>query len=165
VRKRLILGLLAGAALTLALTACGGSDDDDAAGEATAAPQATSAAATAAATPAPAAAATTAPTQAAAAAPQAIELRAGDFFYEPSTLNAKAGTIVVTMQNVSDGNRPHTFIVKGKDGSDMAKTDRIMPGQTGKLEFTIREAGTYEYYCNLPGHADRGQKGTLTVTS
>jgi uncharacterized cupredoxin-like copper-binding protein len=47
----------------------------------------------------------------------------------------------------------------------MAKTDRIMPGQSGRLEFTIREAGTYEYYCNLPGHADRGQKGTLTVTS
>src|SRR3712207_687361 len=40
VRNRLILGMLAGVALTAALTACGGSDDDDAASDATAAPQA-----------------------------------------------------------------------------------------------------------------------------
>jgi len=25
------------------------------------------------------------------------------------------------------------------------------------------QPGTYEFYCSLPGHADRGQKGTLTV--
>jgi uncharacterized cupredoxin-like copper-binding protein len=47
----------------------------------------------------------------------------------------------------------------------MAKTDRIAAGQSGAVEFTIQEAGAYEYYCSLPGHADRGQKGTLTVTA
>jgi plastocyanin len=159
VRNRLFLGLLVGAALTIGLTACG-SDDEDAASDTAATPQATTqAAATSAATQVPAAAAATPAT------PQAITVRAGDFFYEPSPLSAKVGTIVVTMQNVSTENRPHTFVVKGRDGSDMAKTERIAAGQSGTLEFTIREAGAYEYYCNLPGHADRGQKGTLTVTA
>ena len=151
-RIRLILSLLAGAALTAALTACGGSDETKqesaSASSPTAAAQVQSSSggdpydygspATAAA-----AQATAAPTQAAVSAgPQAIEVKTGDFFFEPTTLAAKPGVIVVTLQNASDGNRPHTFVVKGKDGGDIAKTDRIMPGQSGKLEFAIREAGT-----------------------
>lgn len=163
-RNRLILGLVAGAALTAALTACGGSDDKNEAAS-TASPQGPSAAATIVASSAPAAAATSAATQAASAAPQAIAVKAGDFFYDQTALTVKPGAVVVTMQNVSDGRRPHTFYIKGKDGSDVVKSEEIAPGQTGTIEFTIREAGTYEYYCNLPGHASRGQKGVLTVAA
>jgi plastocyanin len=175
VRNRLILGLLAGVVLTAALTACGGSDDDDVASEATAAPQASPAAeATAApqaspaagatgATQAPAAAGTTAPSPAV-AAPAAFTIKAGDYYYEPKDLRARPGAITVTMTN--DGpERPHTFNVKnvGGDG-DLAKSERVNVNATTTLEFTIMEEGTYEVYCSLPGHADRGQRGTLTVS-
>ena len=161
-RNRLILGLLAGVALTAALTACGGSDDDTAS-DATAAPQATSAAATTAATSAPAAAATTAPTQAA-AVPTAFTIKAGDYFYEPTELRARPGTITVTMTNEGP-ERPHTFNVKNKSGDvDLAKSERVNVNGTTTLEFTIMEDGAYEVYCSLPGHADRGQRGTLTVS-
>ncbi|HRC62890.1 MAG: cupredoxin domain-containing protein [Dehalococcoidia bacterium] len=36
-------------------------------------------------------------------------------------------------------------------------------GQSGSLEFTPTEAGTYEFYCTVAGHRDAGMHGTLTV--
>jgi plastocyanin len=163
VRNRLIIGLVAAVALTAALTACGGSDDDDAASEATTAPQTAAAAGASGATSAPGAAVTTTPTQAA-PVPAAFTIKAGDYFYEPKDLQARPGAITVTMTN--DGpERPHTFNVKNKGGDgDLAKSERVNVNGTTTLEFTIMEEGTYEVYCSLPGHADRGQRGTLTVS-
>lgn len=157
--NRLILGLLAGAVLTAALTACGGSDDDAATGDATQAPQATSAAA--ATTPAAGGAAAVA-TQAP-AAPQTISVKAGEYFFDPKEYRVRPGAITVTMTNEGP-ERPHTFVVKNRSGDgDLAKTDRVPVNANSMLEFTLTEEGTYEVYCNLPGHADRGQRGTITV--
>ena len=156
--NRLILGLLAGAALTAALTACGGSDDDAATSDAMQVPQATSA--VAATTPAggAAAVATQAPT-----APQTISVKAGDYFFDPKDYRVRPGAITVTMTNEGP-ERPHTFVVKNRSGDgDLAKTDRVPVNANSTLEFTLTEEGTYEVYCNLPGHADRGQRGTITV--
>jgi uncharacterized cupredoxin-like copper-binding protein len=61
--------------------------------------------------------------------------------------------------------RPHTFVVKNKSGDgDLFKSDRVPVGEPVTLEFSVMEEGTYEVYCSLPGHADRGQRGTLTVS-
>ncbi len=76
----------------------------------------------------------------------------------------RPGAVVVTMTNEGP-ERPHTFVVKNKSGDgDLAKTERVAQGQMATLEFNVTEEGTYEVYCNLPGHADRGQRGTLTVS-
>ncbi len=159
--KRLILGLLAGAALSAALTACGGGDDNTETRDA-ATPAATSAAATGAGTSAPAAAATSAP--ATPAAPQAVTIKAGDYFFDPKDFRVRPGTVTVTMTNEGP-ERPHTFVVKNRSGDgDLVKTERTNVNQSTTLEFTLMEEGTYEVYCNLPGHADRGQRGTLTVS-
>ncbi len=157
--NKLILGLLAGAALTAALTACGGSDDETATSDATQAPQATSAAAATTSTGGGAAAA--APQ--APAAPQAIAVKAGDYFFDPKDYRVRPGVITVTMTNEGP-ERPHTFVVKNRSGDgDLAKTDRVPVNANSTLEFTLMEEGTYEVYCSLPGHADRGQRGTITV--
>ncbi len=149
--KRTILGALAGVVMLSLLTGCGSSDDEkDTASQSQA-------------TQAPAG--TTGSAGAAAAAPQALELKAGDYFYEPKDLTVKAGAVTITMMNAGP-DRPHTFNVKNKNGSgDLAKMPQVRVGQSGTLQFTVMEAGTYEVYCSLPGHADRGQRGTLTVTS
>jgi uncharacterized cupredoxin-like copper-binding protein len=180
---RWLMGALVAAALVPALTACGGSDDKkESKDAATAAPATAAAAATREATAAPAAAATSAATRApvaaatsaataapaaaatTAAGPQTMEVKAGDFFYDPKAVSFKVGAIALTMSN--GGDRPHTLYVKKQGGSaELAKTDRVEPGKTATLQFTITEPGTYELYCNLPGHADRGQKATLTVTA
>jgi uncharacterized cupredoxin-like copper-binding protein len=39
-----------------------------------------------------------------------------------------------------------------------------MPGQSGRLEFTPTEAGTYEITCTVAGHHEAGMVGTLVVT-
>ena len=147
--KRTVLGALAGLALLSLLSACG-SDDEPAI---TSQSQGTQAPAGAAAG------------EATVAAAQSLEVKAGDYFYEPKDLAAKTGAVKITMTNAGP-DRPHTINVKNKDGNgDLVKSERINVGQTGALEFTVTEVGTYEVYCSLPGHADRGQRATLTVTA
>jgi plastocyanin len=171
VAKRLILPLIAVLMLTVGLAACGSDDDADTASTTQSTPAVTSSAgdATAAATPASAAAAATAAATSAAsdAAPagvQAVSVKAGEYFYDPKDLRVKPGAVAVTMTN--DGpERPHTFVVKNKSGDgDLFKSDRVPVGDPVTLEFSVMEEGTYEVYCSLPGHADRGQRGTLTVS-
>jgi plastocyanin len=160
VRKRLVLTLFAGVVLMSTLAACGDGDDNDTATTTESTPAATSAAATAPAST-PAAAATREPTP---TAPQVLNVRAGEYFFDPKDFQVRPGAITVTMTNEGP-ERPHTFVVKNRNGEgDLAKTDRVPVGSAPvTLEFTIMEEGTYEVYCSLPGHADRGQRGTLTV--
>ncbi|MGD9891724.1 MAG: cupredoxin domain-containing protein [Dehalococcoidia bacterium] len=171
--KRLILPLIAGLILTAGLAACGSDDDADTATSTQSTPAVTSSAGDSSAAAAPttaAAAATAAPTTvaestaAAPAGPQALNIKAGEYFYDPQDLRVKPGTVALTMTN--DGpERPHTFVVKNKSGDgDLFKSERVPVGGPVTLEFTVMEEGTYEVYCNLPGHADRGQRGTLTVS-
>jgi plastocyanin len=176
--KRTLLGALAGVTLLSLLTACGGSDDENETAGQTESPTSqvqapaspTEAVATQAPAPATQAQATQAPAPTtAAAAPaapavQVLEVKAGDYYYEPSGLTAKVGPVKITMAN-SGPDRPHTVNVRNRNGSgDLVKSERVNVGQSGSIEFTVMEAGTYEVYCSLPGHADRGQKGMLTVT-
>jgi uncharacterized cupredoxin-like copper-binding protein len=39
---------------------------------------------------------------------------------------------------------------------------RIQPGTTAKLVVTFKK-GKYPYLCTVPGHAEAGMKGVLTV--
>ena len=146
--KRLVTVLFVSTLLLAAGAACGGSDDTkESTTESTPAVTA-------------AAVATTAPTP---AGPQVIEIKAGDYYFEPKDLTARPGSISVKMTN--DGpERPHTFVVRNlnKDG-DLVKSERVQVGQSATIEFTVSEEGTYEVYCSLQGHADRGQVGSLTV--
>jgi plastocyanin len=164
VGNRLVLGLTAALAL-VAAAACGGSDDDKDSGGTQNTTQATTAADAPSGTQA--AAATSVATQAAAApstAPQTVTIKAGEYFYDPKDILVRPGRVAVTMTNEGP-ERPHTFTVKNKSGSgDLFRSDRISQGQATTLEFEVMEEGTYEVYCNLPGHADRGQRGTLTVS-
>jgi plastocyanin len=177
--KRWIMGALTGVALAVTLTGCGSSDDagNSASSAATAAATAASRAGEAASS-AGSAAATAAAGAASAAAtavqsvdratatpagPQAVEIKMGDYFYEPKDVTVRPGTVRVTLPN-SGPERPHTYAVKKLDGSaDLFRSERVNTGDTQTVEFTVTEPGTYQVYCTLPGHADRGQTGTLVV--
>jgi len=42
------------------------------------------------------------------------------------------------------------------------ETEEIGPGQSAELEVKL-DAGTYELYCPVDGHAEEGMEGKLTV--
>jgi plastocyanin len=96
---------------------------------------------------------------------QVVEIKTGDYFYEPNQMIVRPGAVTVQFTNTGPG-RPHTFAVRNKDGSgNLVRSGQVAVGSTGTVDFTVQDEGTYEFYCTLPGHADRGQKGVLTVRS
>lgn len=148
-RMPLLAVIAAGlAALSLGLSACG-DDDSSSAGDTT----------TAAATTAPPAA-TTAPATTAsstAAAPIALDADpSGALKYEQTTLTATAGAVDIAFTN--DSSVPHDVTIEGKGSSEV-----ISGGTTSDLKIADLPAGTYTYFCSVPGHEQAGMKGTLTV--
>ena len=130
-------------------------DDTDAATPAAAAEQ--DAAAPVGATPA---ASTTEATSAAAsdapAASEPVEVVSFDIYFEPEELAIPADTDVpVSLPN--EGVTLHNFSIDELD----IDVD-IAPGATEEVIINA-PAGTYEFYCNIPGHKAAGMLGTLTV--
>lgn len=67
--------------------------------------------------------------------------------------------------------KPVTFVMKN-EGSlehDMAfddldtVSDLVSAGDTATFEVTFEEAGTYPFYCTVPGHREAGMEGTVTA--
>lgn len=144
-------------ALALGLAACGGDDDDDAAAPATTAAD-TAGATTAPATPIPTE--TTDTTASGGGGATTLDVQAdagGQLKFQETTLTAKAGKITLDFSNPSAV--PHNIAVDGADGV----SDTVQDGGTAELTVDL-PAGTYEYYCDVPGHRQAGMVGTLTVS-
>jgi plastocyanin len=77
--------------------------------------------------------------------------------FEPSEVEAEAGTISVALS--SEGG-PHTFTVELDDGAETV-AQVFSSGQPSSGEIEL-DAGTYRFYCSIAGHD--GMEGTLTVT-
>jgi plastocyanin len=134
-----VLLLLAG----LGLVGCGG-DDDTAATEAT----------------------TT--EEAAAGGGGATEIGMTEYAFKPRNVTVGRGdTIIAT----NDGEMPHNYTIQGLRGGDELTTGDVDPGSSGKvrLDVSVRggtrhlERGKWGVICTIPGHAEQGMKGTLTV--
>ena len=64
------------------------------------------------------------------------------------------------MKVVNSGETDHALEIEG-EGVE-AKTEEIEPGKSATLKVKL-EAGDYELYCPVDGHAERGMEGRLTV--
>jgi nitrosocyanin len=80
------------------------------------------------------------------------------FKYEPASLTAKVGQ-AVTVNLENKGNLDHSFIIDELS----VKLETVKAGTTGHVTFTPAQAGTFTYYCDVPGHKAAGMTGTLTV--
>jgi uncharacterized cupredoxin-like copper-binding protein len=111
-----------------------------------------------AATPAgaPAAATPVADAEAPAAAAESVEVVSHDIFFEPTEVTIPADTDV-TFSLPNDGVTLHNFAI-----DELGIDIDIAPGETQEAVINA-PAGTYEYYCNVPGHKEAGMLGTLTV--
>ncbi len=165
-RRIALTGILAGTML-VGLAACG----DTAATAVPAAPAtATVAADMGMSTMAPTSATSdVAPTSAAATAAttgggatNAAEVQATlkEWTLDLNQTSVAAGPVRFVVNNT--GKFPHNFTIKDASG-DLGHTSTFAAAAGPQtLEVTLKP-GTYTVYCSLPGHADRGQKNTLTV--
>ena len=148
----LILACAALVALALGLAACGDDDDDSGEPAATSTPAAT---ATTPATPVPTETTDTTASGGATTVDVAAD-PSGQLVFDPTELSAPAGDITLDLTN--DSAVPHNIAVDGAEGV----SDTIQDGGTADLTVNL-PAGTYEYYCDVPGHREAGMVGTLTV--
>ena len=152
------------AGLLVALAGCGSSSSTSSAPATTEAP-ATSAAATPAvtATTTSAAATTSSAPVAATGGGQTLSLAAnpeGQLKYSTTTLTAeKAGQVSIAFTNMSP--LGHNVTVASASGAVVGATPTIQ-GSTKTLSLNLK-AGTYKFYCSVPGHRMAGMEGTLTV--
>jgi Cu+-exporting ATPase len=83
---------------------------------------------------------------------------AEDVRFEPADLRVDAGrTVVLSFRN--DDPVFHDWEVEGLANVDAG----ARPGQTQRIRFRIDEPGSYRIVCTVPGHAEAGMTGTLTV--
>lgn len=93
----------------------------------------------------------------------------GGLHIVPETITAKVGdTLKVTV--VNEGRSPHNLIFCGDGTSPLEKcnerwafTANIPAGESAPLTVTLTKAGTFDYYCDIPGHKSGGMTGVLTV--
>jgi len=98
-------------------------------------------------------------TSEAGAAPSgSLSVSASEFAFEPAELTAEAGE--VTIELVNDGAMPHAIAVAGNGVDESSET--VDGGETASLAVGL-EDGTYEIWCPVGDHRDRGMVGTLTV--
>jgi Cu+-exporting ATPase len=87
-----------------------------------------------------------------------LSVVARDTRYSPADLSVDAGrTAVLSFRN--EDPIFHDWEVEGLANVDAG----ARPGQTQRIRFQIDEPGTYRIACTVPGHAEAGMTGTLTV--
>lgn len=85
-----------------------------------------------------------------------ISVDAAEFGFTPDTIDLPAGSeATVTLTN--KGTVEHDITVDALGVKIFAK-----PGQTVSGTVTAK-AGTYEFYCSVPGHKQAGMVGTITA--
>ncbi|MDQ3704498.1 MAG: plastocyanin/azurin family copper-binding protein [Chloroflexota bacterium] len=130
-----IAALVAGA-LTLTLAACGGeTNTGNTGGNPTA---------------------TTAPKES-----NRVDVGLDEWLIDPKALQIPAGNTTFVAKNV--GEFSHNFVVQ-KDGKDIGGTPPFTPGESPKEVTLDLQPGTYTTICTIPGHAQQGMVGTLTVS-
>jgi len=83
----------------------------------------------------------------------------GALAFTETELTATAGPNTVEFDNPSS--TPHNVYIEDDGGEVVAETETVTgENTTASAEL---EAGTYTYYCDIPGHREGGMEGTLNV--
>jgi plastocyanin len=102
---------------------------------------------------------TTAPSGAA----QIVKLAAdpsGQLKYSTTALTAKPGKVTIEFMNASP--EGHNVTVEASGGGAPLGATPTFSGGSKSLTLNLK-AGTYAFFCSVPGHRQGGMQGTLTV--
>lgn len=148
--KHLVLLLSAGA-LALGVAACGGSSSSS---------SGTIAAATSSSAVARSTSSAGAPSPRRSSHISIAANPGGTLMFDKSSLTAKAGRVTITFTNKAP--EGHNFTLESPGGQKVGATPTFTGGSR-TLMVTLKP-GKYMYMCTVPGHAQGGMMGTLTVT-
>jgi manganese oxidase len=85
-----------------------------------------------------------------------VPVAMSEFEFSPSSVTLPLGG---SLQLTNDGTMAHNLAIEGGPASR-----DIASGQTQTLDLSSLEPGTYQFSCTIPGHADSGMRGTLTIS-
>jgi plastocyanin len=93
---------------------------------------------------------------------QALTISEVEYSLDPPTLEVDS-TGEVTIRVTNDGSVVHSLEVENEDAGIEEETEDIQPGESAELTVNLSEDGSYEVYCPIDDHRQRGMEGTLTV--
>lgn len=171
-QQRAVMGVsavLVVAAVSMAVMTSGGAKSSAAAAKpaataTTPAPAPAETSSTAATTTAAKPTATTgtpAPASSPAASGSTLSLEAnagGQLSFSTTKLSAKAGKVTIAMKNMSP--TEHNLTIA--QGAKVLGATPTFTGATKSITLTLA-AGSYTFYCSVPGHRQAGMEGVLTV--
>jgi len=79
--------------------------------------------------------------------------------FDQKDATAKAGSVTVNFDNKQS--LQHDVAVADSSGKVLGQTQLVSSG-TANATVDL-QAGTYTFYCTVPGHREAGMQGTLTV--
>ncbi len=93
--------------------------------------------------------------------PQVVQVKLAEWTMGMADMTVK-GPAQFDVTNV--GKYPHVFTIMGKVGGQdvMISSTLLKAGEKTSLTVAL-PAGTYTVLCPIPGHEDKGMKGTLTI--
>lgn len=79
------------------------------------------------------------------------------FEFNPKEIKVKKGdTVKITFKNNEEF---HNLTIDGYN----VGTKQINAGESDTIQFVADKAGTFEFFCNVDGHKDKGMVGNLIV--
>jgi uncharacterized cupredoxin-like copper-binding protein len=89
-----------------------------------------------------------------------VDVKLDEWTIQPPNVQLPAGSTTFVATN--EGEFSHNFVLQ-KDGTDVGGTPVFSAGESPKEVTLDLQPGTYTTLCTVPGHAQKGMTGKLTV--
>ena len=95
-------------------------------------------------------------------APSPVTLQATevDFAIELPQTDLAAGSYTIEVAN--EGDATHDLVIEDASGNEVAASEVIAPGQSGRVEVSL-QPGEYVFYCSIGNHREMGMEVAVTV--
>jgi plastocyanin len=90
----------------------------------------------------------------------AIEKGPEQLGFSKKSLSAKGGDVTIAMDNPQGNQLPHAIEIEGNGVEEEGQT--VSAGGTSTVSANLKP-GKYDFYCPVGDHRDEGMEGTLTV--